>query len=92
MEEVAVPVVTRMCQRLARQQGRPRNFPPVSRAVAEVGLAAVQKQGVGVEMGCLMTLLVVRLGPEAVEAFAAVEVVGVPWAVPPGLPHALTAA
>lgn len=81
-----------MYQSLARQQGRPRNFPPVSPAVVDAGLAAVQKQEVAVEMGCLMTLLVVRLGPEVVEAFAAVEVVGVRWVGPPGLPHALTVA
>lgn len=75
-----------------RQLWKPRNIPPASPAVVEVGLAAVQRQEEGVGMGYLMTFLVVRLVPEAVEAFAVVEVEGVRWTVPPVLPHALTAA
>lgn len=60
--------------------------------MVEVGLAAVQKQRVEVGMGLLMTSPVVRLEPEAVEAFAVVEVAGARWAGPPVLPHALTVA
>lgn len=72
-----------------RQPLRPWSIPHAQPAVVEAGLAAAQQQGVGVGAA---TSPVVLLGPEAVEAFVVVEVVGTRWVARPTLRHGLTAA